>query len=123
MRLVQLLVLALALGVAYWAWGAFEGAAPRITTLEALTFVGAPHEHESTVADEGWGIESVRVFVIAGQQEYKLASTTYDGTWHSGADIKAPRRIQTTINPSELGLPQGEATLVAEATDFSWRKN
>lgn len=123
MKLVWLLVLTLALAAGYWAWGAFEGNPPRITTLETVTYVGTPHEHEFTIADDGRGIESARVFVVAQGKEYKLTSATYEGTWHSGADVKEPRRIQTTISPADLGLPQGEATLVAEATDFSWRRN
>jgi murein DD-endopeptidase MepM/ murein hydrolase activator NlpD len=122
-KLVWLLLLTLGLGGGYWAWGAFEGDPPRIATLESLTYVGAPHEHEFTVVDDGRGVESVRVFVVAGEREYKLFSTTYEGTWHSGAELKMPRRIQTTVSPKDLELPQGAATLVAEATDFSWRRN
>jgi murein DD-endopeptidase MepM/ murein hydrolase activator NlpD len=123
MKLVWLLVLTLGLGAGYWAWGAFEGTPPRITTLQTLTYVGAPHEHEFTIVDEDRGVESARIYLIAGGKEYKLTSTTWEGTWHSGADVRAPRQLQTTISPAELGLPQGEATLVAEATDFSWRQN
>jgi murein DD-endopeptidase MepM/ murein hydrolase activator NlpD len=123
MKLVWLLVLTLALGGGYWAMGAFEGTPPRISTLETLAYVGTPHEHEFTIDDEGRGVESTRVYVVAGGKEYKLTSASYEGTWHSGADQKTPRRIQTTISPADLGLPQGEATLVAEATDFSWRHN
>ena len=42
MKLVWLLVLTLALGAGYWAWGAFEGVPPRITTLDtALPSAGA----------------------------------------------------------------------------------
>jgi murein DD-endopeptidase MepM/ murein hydrolase activator NlpD len=123
MKLVWVLILTLAGAGGYWAWGAFEGVAPRISTLETVTYVGTPHEHEFTISDDGRGVESARVFVIAGGKEYKLTSASWEGTWHSGADVKAPRRVQTTISPADLGLPQGEATLVAEAVDFSWRKN
>ena len=123
MKLVWLLILTLALGGGYWAWGAFESVPPRITTLETVTYVGTPHEHEFTIMDEGRGVASARIFVVAGGKEYKLTSASWEGTWHSGADVKAPRRVQTTIAPADLGLPPGEATLVAEASDFSLRPN
>src|SRR5688572_7401558 len=107
MKLVWVLILTAAGAAAYWAWGAFEGTPPRITTLETVTFVGAPHEHEFTIMDEERGVESARVYVIAGGKEYKLTSASWEGTWHSGANEKTPRRVQTTISPADLGLPQG----------------
>ena len=123
MKLVWLLLLTVALGGGYWAWGAFEGNAPVISTLDSLVYVGAPHDHGFRIGDDGRGVESVRVFVVAGDQEYKIFSQSYEGTWHSGADLKTPREIQVTIVPKDLGLPQGDALLVAEATDFSLRHN
>lgn len=123
MRAVWLLVLVVALGGGYWAWGAFESEPPTIQTLTNMTYVGKEHLQEFTVMDGGRGVETLRVWVQLEDDEVELLSTRYDGTWHSGSDLNIPRRVQVTLDPKTNQLPEGRSTLLAEATDFSFRRN
>ena len=122
-KLVWLLVLA-ALGYgAWWAWGAFESNAPRISMRDTLIYVGAKYVQEITAVDDGRGIESMRVFISSGDKEYPLVEEKYPGDLLEGAEPNVPRSLEVSIVPKDLELPQGEATLVVEAKDYSWSSN
>jgi len=123
LRIVWLLILVLA-GVMTGALiTRFESDAPVIDTRTQVAYVGKEHAHQFRVSDEGMGIERVRIWLVSGDVEIELHDETYDGNLWSGAALQLPRRIEVTIEPKEMGLGPGEATLYAEAYDFSWSGN
>ena len=122
-RLVVILFLGLLGGGGWWAFGAMESTPPQIDTASSVAYVGAQHGQEVTVFDRGRGVESVSAWVEAGDARFEILSNSFKGGWMSGAAVKGPRQVQVTIVPSELKLPEGQATLVIEAADFSWRRN
>jgi len=123
MKLIGLLLLVGLAGAGWWALGAFESDPPLIQTRTNLEYVGSQYAHDFTVNDAGRGVEALRVWVETADGPIELVSTSYEGTWHSGAQLNLPRRVQVTLDPKARGLPDGKASLVAEATDFSFRRN
>jgi len=123
MKLIWLLILAGLGAGGWWALGAFETDPPIIQTLATQEYVGTEYMHELTVIDDGRGIETLQAWIETGDERFDLLSTRYDGTWHSGADLKTPRRVQVTLDRKQQPIPDGRATLIAEATDFSFRRN
>ena len=123
MRIVWLLILIL-VGVLTGALlTRFERDPPVIHTRTQSAYVGKQHAHEFRVSDEGMGIERVRIWLESGDVEIELHDETYAGNLWSGAALLLPRRIEITIEPKKMGLGPGQATLYAEAYDFSWSGN
>jgi len=101
----------------------FEDEAPVIHTRTQTFYVGDSLTHEFRVSDDGMGVERVRIWLDSGDVEIDLFEEVYDGNLWTGAALALPRRIEVTIDPEEMGLASGNATLRAEASDFSWRGN
>jgi murein DD-endopeptidase MepM/ murein hydrolase activator NlpD len=123
MKLVWMLLIILVGLAAGGAYTRLESTAPLINTRATPVYVGVEYSHEFRVIDEGMGIEQIRVWLQSGDSKIELFSETYGGNPFMGADLSIPRRIEVSINASDLGIADGHATLVAEASDFSWRKN
>jgi murein DD-endopeptidase MepM/ murein hydrolase activator NlpD len=120
---VWLLILILTGAVAGALFTRFEGHPPEIETLAEPAFVGKLYTHEFQLSDRGLGVEHVRVWLQTDGKEHVLLDEEYDGNLLTGATLKAPRRVEVSIQPKELGLADGDATLVIEARDYSWRGN
>ena len=123
MRLVWLIVLVLLVGAGGWAYTRFERTPPRIRTITTPAFASGSYEHEFNFSDEGTGLQSARVWLEADGKVYELASETYPGNALLGASLEIERPIKVAVNPKELGIPDGPATLNAEAHDFAWVDN
>jgi murein DD-endopeptidase MepM/ murein hydrolase activator NlpD len=122
-RIVWLLILVIAGVLTGALLTRFEGDAPEISTRTQAVHVGKKHVHEFGLADEGMGVETLRVWVESGDVEIDLLEETYAGNLFTGADLSLMRRLEVTIEPEEMGLGPGEATLYIEVRDFSWRGN
>jgi murein DD-endopeptidase MepM/ murein hydrolase activator NlpD len=123
MRIVWLIVLALLISGGYWVWTRIERTPPTIGTLTSPAFASTSYEHEFRFADAGTGLRSARVWVEANGQVYELAKQEFPGNPFTGATLDIESPIQISMNPKQLGIPDGEATLHAEAHDFSWLDN
>jgi hypothetical protein len=123
MRLVWLIVLVLLVGAGGWAYTRMERTPPVIRTIATPAFASGSYEHEFNFSDAGTGLRSARVWLEADGKVYELANETYPGNALMGANLDIERPLKVTVNPKELGLPDGAATLNAEAQDFSWSGN
>jgi hypothetical protein len=100
-----------------------ERTPPVIGTLTTPAFANQAYEHEFRFSDADTGLRSSRVWLEAGGQVYELSQKEYAGNPFSGAAIDIEQPVEVVVNPKELGIPDGEATLHAEAHDFSWLDN
>jgi len=123
MRLVWLIVLVLLVGAGGWVYTRVERTLPVIRTITTPGFASGSYEHEFNFSDEGTGLRSARVWLEADGKEYELASETFPGNALMGASLDLERPIKIGVNPKELGIPDGPATLNAEARDFAWVDN
>jgi hypothetical protein len=124
MRFLWIIVIAVAGAATGYLFTRFESTPPFVQTREAATFIGSQeHTQEIRISDDGTGVQSVRVWMQAGDQEFELVNETYSGNLFTGADLLAERSVDVPIRARELGLPDGEARLLIEARDFSWGGN
>jgi hypothetical protein len=123
MRIVWLILFLLLVGLAYYGWLRAERDAPVISTLTSPGFVGSEYHHLFRFDDAGSGIRNARVWLVAGGKTTELASQDYPGNTLTGAELDIQRELEVVVKPKEMGLPDGEVTLHAEATDYSWLAN
>ncbi len=123
MRLVWLIVLVLLVGAGGWAYTRMERTLPEIRTITTPGFASSTYEHEFTFSDAGTGLRSARVWLEGDGKEYPLASEEFAGNALLGASLDIERPIKVTVDPKALGIPDGPATLHAEAQDFAWVDN
>ncbi len=123
MRLVWLIVLVLLVGVGGWVYTRVERTPPVIRTITTPAFASGTYEHEFNFSDEGTGLRSARVWLEADGKVYELASEEFPGNALMGASLEIERPLKVSVNPKELGIPDGAATLNAEARDFAWVDN
>lgn len=115
-------LLILVLGLAGAAWFRAEGEAPLISGPATLVVGGPGRDVTLEFTDEGSGMREIRVTLQHAGGENLLVDEQLGGNLTSGGgpDTTA-RRIELRIDPAALGLDDGEAQLVAIATDWSWR--
>jgi murein DD-endopeptidase MepM/ murein hydrolase activator NlpD len=123
MRVVRLIVLLLLVAGGYLVYTRVERTPPVIATRTASAFAGASYEHEFRLSDEGMGLRSAKVTLRVGGEEWGLAEEAYPGNPIQGASLDIERPIKVVVNAKELGIPDGPATLIVEASDFSWMGN
>jgi murein DD-endopeptidase MepM/ murein hydrolase activator NlpD len=123
MRLLTWLLVALAGAIAGYLFTRFEGQAPVIQTSTARAYVSEAYEHQFRVSDEGTGLESIEIWLEAGDKRHDLVASIFPGNLFTGADLSTERILKVSIDPAELGIPDGPAVLSAEAKDFSWGGN
>ncbi len=123
MRLVWILVIILGGLASGLALTRFESDAPVIRGRNTPVYVGAKHNHDWSISDEGMGVRHVRVWLVSGDSKVDLFSESYDGSALMGAGLRIARRVEVEFSPRDLGVEDGRATLVVEATDYSMREN
>ena len=117
-------VLVLAAAGAGWAYMTIlESEPPVISTREQQVSVGAEYVHEITVSDANRGVQRVRAWIRAGDQDYPIEEQAYEGTLFGGAALQGPRQLELKIAPKALKIADGRASLFIEAVDFSFRGN
>ena len=123
MRLVWLLIIGLAGGLAGYLMTRFEGDPPQIRTSEHSEYISGERGQVFEIDDEGTGLESVRIWLEAAGKTHELKEEVYKGNLFRGAELSIQRRLEVTVDPKALQLSDGAVTLHAEARDFSWRGN
>ncbi len=123
MRIVWLIVLLLVVGAGYYAYIRMERVPPVVGTLTSPAFAGAEYHHLFRFNDDASGVRRVHIWLEAGGKTYELAEQEYPGNTLTGAELSLEREIEVVVKPKELGLGDGQARLMAEATDYSWLAN
>ncbi|MCB2187261.1 MAG: M23 family metallopeptidase [Deltaproteobacteria bacterium] len=119
--LILLLVLLVAAGVGLVVlWPHLEGEPPRITIEPPLTHLGKDTPVKLVVEDRQQGVGRVRVILAQNGQERQLAEEIVPAGTPAGRGLE-PAVYNIVIKPRDLGLIEGEATLVVEARDRSYR--
>jgi murein DD-endopeptidase MepM/ murein hydrolase activator NlpD len=109
-------------GCAVLAWFRAEGDAP-IVDGSAPDAIGAAGRTISIdVSDSGSGLRQIRVVIEYAMGEAVVMESLYPGNLGTGGSPpRISERVEFHIDPAELDLPEGTATLVATARDWSWR--
>src|SRR5262245_13998690 len=123
MRIVWFIVFLFLAGAAYFGWLRAEKDAPVISTLTTPGYVSSEYHHVFRFEDAGSGIRNARVWLVANGKTTELAAQEYPGNALSGAELDLQREVEVVVKPKEMGLADGEVTLHAEATDYSWLSN
>ncbi len=98
-----------------------EGEAPAIEAPERVGLGRDGTKLEVGVRDEKSGLRSVRaVLVHPGGEETLLEKRYPGGLIEGGLERPSLERFEVGIDPRELELEEGEATLAIEARDWSW---
>ena len=116
-----LLIAILVAGAGAAGWLRCEGRPPELRGPERL-FVGrgeSPVVVEAT--DAASGIRTLELRIAQGDNKKTLAASPRPGSLVTGGARGAPERIEASLSAEALGLREGEAYLVAEARDWSWR--
>lgn len=116
------LVLALLASAAATAgWLRCEGGLPELRGPERI-YVGRSAAQVSVEAvDADSGIRQLELLVLQRDVRKTLGQAARPGNLGTGGVRGVPERIEAALDPAALGLSEGEARLVAEATDWSWR--
>jgi murein DD-endopeptidase MepM/ murein hydrolase activator NlpD len=123
MRIVWLIVLLLIAGAGYYAYTRLERQPPVVSTLTSPGFVGAEYHHLFRFSDEGSGVRHVHIWLEAAGKTFELADQEYPGNTLTGAELVLEREIEVVVKPKELGVGDGQARLMAEASDYAWVAN
>ncbi|MCF8031669.1 MAG: M23 family metallopeptidase [Desulfarculaceae bacterium] len=113
--IILILLLVLAGGGVFYLWPHLEGAPPEISLDKPVTHLGKSQQVFVKVSDSGRGLAWVKVSLVQKERKGVVLNQTFDAP---GAPMAA---LKLAVNPLEMGMRQGPATLVVEARDRSWR--
>ena len=119
---LALIVVPMLLVALWFAFERFEGSAPRISAPEEIILGQSPQEIEIEISDEGSGIRSVSARLLHEAGSRSLLQEAHPGDLLMGGTGKS-RRSTVTLNLDAAGgvAPDGNATLVLQVRDWSWR--
>jgi murein DD-endopeptidase MepM/ murein hydrolase activator NlpD len=97
-----------------------EGDPPEIAEVAAIELGRTPRPLVVDVSDESSGLKSVEVRLLTSGEPKTLAERHFPGDLIRGGEAHS-ESIELTLDPAALGLPDGTATLVVVARDWSLR--
>lgn len=97
-----------------------EGTEPEIGEIADLTIGRAAQPVTVTVSDEGSGLRSLEIRVVAKGDETVLEQRHFPGDFVGGGQTEEAT-VELRLDAESLELPDGEATLVVVARDWSLR--
>lgn len=100
-------------------WPKLEGQPPSLAVSPEPSHLGGRAELTVEARDAGRGVARIRALLRQGGKDYLLGESILP----KGPDGAGPEQaeLKLKIEPLELGLAQGEAQLILEARDRSWR--
>ncbi|MEN8159590.1 MAG: M23 family metallopeptidase [Myxococcota bacterium] len=113
-----LVILVCAAGAATWL--RCEGENPVLRGPEQLHIGRAPQQIGVDAIDEGSGLRQLELRLAQGDSVRTLGSRSIPGSLAMGGMRGATERIEATIDAKAAGLREGEARLIADASDWSW---
>ena len=117
---LYLIFLGAVVGAAVFTAPRLESTAPSISEPGSLKLGAAPQTLSVEISDDGSGLRSAELRILAGGQSKTLAERHFPGSFAAGGDTHS-ERLEVVLDVAALGLPDGSATLVVEARDWSWR--
>ncbi|MCB2190378.1 MAG: M23 family metallopeptidase [Deltaproteobacteria bacterium] len=111
---ILILILALLGAGAFYIWPHLEGNPPQVALEKPLKYLGKSNTVFLRVSDQGSGLSWVRVTMLQNERKGVVLNQAFDAP---GAPVAS---LKLAINPLEMGMRQGKATLVVEAADRSW---
>ena len=97
-----------------------EGTPPEIGEIARIHLGHAPQTLVIDVSDPDSGVRSVEVRMLSRGGAKTLAVHAFPGNSIAGGEARS-ERLEVPLDVSSLGLPDGEATLVVVARDWSLR--
>ncbi len=113
------IAVAIAIAVGYGVWVKFEWWPPTAALRTPLEFIGHKAEIHLDVLDRGSGLKSVEVVLEAAGTRFQILSEIYPAQGWRGSGL-VEKSFDISFAPREVKVPEGRATLVVRATDFSW---
>jgi hypothetical protein len=123
LRIVWILLLAIAGALTGYLFTRFERTPPVIETRLEPAFAGAEFRQEVRVSDHGTGVDLLRAVLVTQKGEREVLVQNFPGSLFTGAELKVERTVEVAFEPKDLELPDGEGVLRIEARDFAWRAN
>jgi murein DD-endopeptidase MepM/ murein hydrolase activator NlpD len=100
----------------------FEGSAPVLVTDEAVVLGPGGSQLVIDLEDSDSGLRSVHVRLLDQAGSRTLTEEKFSGDLLTGANsADRSQRLEIRLDPAELRVPDGTATLVISARDWSWR--
>lgn len=127
-----LFLLAVVVAVGVGAWPRMEGDAPVLTGPESIELSAVGGQFEVSWEDTGTGLRSVEAYLDLGSgdessgeadkaRRIELYANQWRGNTLNGPARPTPsERFTLDLDADKLGLPDGSATLVLNARDWSW---
>ena len=97
-----------------------EGDPPTLAELADLEMGQGPVALQVTASDPDSGLRSIAVRIESGGETKTLEERHFPGSFTTGGDTRETT-VDLNLSAADLGLPDGEATLVVEARDWSLR--
>ncbi len=99
----------------------FEGEKPLISGENFPTYIGKDSKIVLTVSDNKSGIRSIEIVLVQKNKEKVLLNKQYQRGSGDVQKATLKEKIALIVNPKQLKLTDGEATLKITATDYSLR--
>ncbi len=119
---VLLAILIALTGLGLMASQRFEGSPPKVVAENEIVLGPAGHQLSLEFEDLDSGLRSLQVRLLDQAGSRTLAEKTYPGDWLSGGSLEMRSgRFEIALDPAVLRVPDGTATLMISARDWSWR--
>lgn len=107
---------------AFWVWQRFEGQPPQIEAPQSILLGAEPQTIKIRIADEDSGLRLASVRLLDQTGSKTLLENTYPGSLsQGGAPGTRVQSLDWVLDAEQLGVPDGQATLVIDTRDWSWR--
>ena len=120
--IVLFFFLLLAGGGAYLFINYFEGVQPVIEVDDLKNTIGKKSPLSVTFSDAKSGLRSIRIALRQGQAEKAVFSKTFAKQAANSQNADNKETVTIELDIKALGLKDGDATLIIEATDHSMRR-
>jgi murein DD-endopeptidase MepM/ murein hydrolase activator NlpD len=117
-----MLLVALAVAAGAGAWLRCEGAGPVVDAPPDVAIGRGGRTVSIAVADPDSGLRALAVRLRSAGGETALDERRFPGDLLRGGTEHEARGVEVALDPKALGLREGDALLVVEATDWSWRR-
>ena len=120
--LIVLAALVAAVGLGVLGWQRLEGSAPVVDAPESILLGKTSQTIEIGFADPDSGLRVASVRLLDQSGSRNLADEIWPGSLiGGGAPGSRQHRISVELDAQKLQIPDGAATLVIDARDWSWR--
>ncbi len=107
-------------GLALLVWmvlGSLDSEDPWFTPSEKVAVLVPKSSLTLKAGDRGSGLKEIKVAVNQGGQERMVLRRTFPPGGEAGSTVEIP----VALDPKDLGLKEGKATITVNAADRSWR--